>query len=176
MGFYLLLRCALQHLTITDTLHQADGLIRDNIIAIRPILLWLTLDTTKWSVLGFVVSGRRDSNSQPSAWQADTLPIVLLPHKFTRENWMSCFHISHKFEVTHSWLLVLIIVDITGFEPVHIGPRMPKSGQQVTAHLRYTHKLTRECWQGLINNELLELNQLPSAFHADALPNELNSK
>ena len=54
--------------------------IRDYAITIRPIPLLLTLDATKWSVLGFVVSGRRDSNSQPSAWQADALPIVLLPH------------------------------------------------------------------------------------------------
>ena len=30
----------------------------------------------------FKISGRRGSNSQHSAWKADTLPIELHPHKF----------------------------------------------------------------------------------------------
>ena len=38
----------------------------------------------------FKVSSRRGSNSQPSAWQADTLPIVLLLHKLTREKLNKC--------------------------------------------------------------------------------------
>lgn len=31
-----------------------------------------------WTI--FIVSGRRDSNPQPSPWQGDILPIELLPH------------------------------------------------------------------------------------------------
>ena len=31
-----------------------------------------------WTI--FIVSGKRDSNPQPSPWQGDILPIELLPH------------------------------------------------------------------------------------------------
>ncbi len=30
----------------------------------------------------FIWSGKRDSNSQPSPWQGDALPIELFPHTF----------------------------------------------------------------------------------------------
>ncbi len=34
------------------------------------------------------MSGKRDSNPRPSAWEADALPTELLPHFFVPQNYI----------------------------------------------------------------------------------------
>jgi hypothetical protein len=50
-------------------------------------------------------SGRRDSNSRPSAWKADALPIELLPRMVEREGFEPSKAYASRFTVCPVWPL-----------------------------------------------------------------------
>ena len=107
IGFYLLLRCILQHLTITDTVLQAEGTQSGPVTTSLEevdICQRLTLSSTKWSILDLwrqvdsnhrlrLMRAAHETNSAMPpyervirieltfpAWQAGALTVVLYPH------------------------------------------------------------------------------------------------
>ena len=68
---------------------KSPGLDRETGFGLRPSFMQTSLqraaqtqkkDDARWASSGLLLSGKRDSNPRPSAWEADALPTELFPH------------------------------------------------------------------------------------------------
>ena len=97
-------------------------------------------------------SGKRGSNSRPSAWKADALPIELFPHT--------------------TWHAKIYLVEGGGFEPPKASPADLQSdpfGRSGTPPKQRFHNTSDWSWRW-------DLNPQPADYKSAALPIELRQR